>query len=71
MASIASYLSWIRFHENLLEVRTNTACRVASRLLPLLHRGSRISGVPGLRLLDFGVRRAAQRDTNHRRPLSV
>jgi hypothetical protein len=51
LASISGYLNWIAARPNCLEVHTNTAARIASRLLPLLHHRQRVSGIPGLRLL--------------------
>ncbi|WP_158692700.1 hypothetical protein [Streptomyces roseochromogenus] len=57
MGSIRCYLNWIIPHRDSVEIHTNTACRVASRMLPLLHRDARISGIPGLRLVDFGKQR--------------
>ena len=56
-ASIGCYLNWIAVRPDRLEIHTNTACRVASRMLPQLHNGTRVSGIPGLRIIDFnGVR---------------
>ncbi len=39
-----------------LDIHTNTPCRVASRLMPLLH-GGRVAGIPGLRLESLNKRR--------------
>ncbi|MFI0742427.1 hypothetical protein ACH4PU_30775 [Streptomyces sp. NPDC021100] len=57
MASITGYLNWIAVHPDRLDVHTNTACRIAARMLPLLHHRTHISGIPGLRLIGVGRRR--------------
>ncbi|QPP05202.1 hypothetical protein G4Z16_01035 [Streptomyces bathyalis] len=57
MASVSCYLNRIVPHRDRVELVTNTACRVASRMLPLLHWDSQISGIPGLRLLEISRRR--------------
>ncbi|WP_199546374.1 hypothetical protein [Streptomyces sp. N35] len=57
MASVCSYLNCIIPHADRVDLHTNTACRVASRLMPLLHPGSRVSGIPGLRLIEYGKQR--------------
>ncbi|WP_050506800.1 hypothetical protein [Streptomyces rimosus] len=57
MASISGYLNGICHQPGHLEIHTNTACRVASRILPFLHEDHGVCGIPGLRLIDFTCRR--------------
>ncbi|MFD3883141.1 hypothetical protein [Streptomyces microflavus] len=58
LSSMASYFNRLAMRADRLEIRTNTACRIASRLLPLLHpEHATVSGVPGLRLLGMNGRR--------------
>ncbi|MEV5342868.1 hypothetical protein AB0K93_30985 [Streptomyces sp. NPDC052676] len=57
MASISGYLNVICHQPGHLEIHTNTACRVASRILPFLHEDHGVCGIPGLRLIDFTCRR--------------
>ncbi|MFE2736241.1 hypothetical protein [Streptomyces sp. NPDC059349] len=58
MASISGYLNVIWHQPGHLEIHTNTAYRVASRILPFLHEDHGVCGIPGLRLIDFTCRRA-------------
>lgn len=53
MASISGYLNSICHWPDRLEIHTNTACRVASRLLPFHHEDHGVCGVPGLRPIGF------------------
>lgn len=57
MASISGYLNVICHQPGHLEIHTNTASRVASRILPFLHEDHGVCGIPGLRLIDFTCRR--------------
>lgn len=57
MASISGYLNAICLQPGHLEIHTNTACRVAGRLLPFLHEDHGVCGIPGLRVIDFACRR--------------
>ncbi|WUW24232.1 hypothetical protein OG521_27100 [Streptomyces sp. NBC_01463] len=57
MASISGYLNCICHRPGHLEIHTNTACRIASRLLPFRHEDHGLCGIPGLRLIDFTCRR--------------
>ncbi|KOU19138.1 hypothetical protein ADK52_29285 [Streptomyces sp. WM6372] len=57
MASISGYLNVVCHQPGHLEMHTNTACRVASRILPFLHEDHGVCGIPGLRLIDFNCRR--------------
>ncbi|MGW9454321.1 hypothetical protein [Streptomyces sp. NPDC055632] len=57
MASINGYLNVICHQESHLEIHTNTAFRIAGRLLPFLHEDHGVCGIPGLRLIDFTCRR--------------
>lgn len=57
MASISGYLNAICHQPSHLEIYTNTASRVASRILPFLHEDHGMCGLPGLRLIDFTCRR--------------
>ncbi|MGW0607767.1 hypothetical protein [Streptomyces sp. NPDC002640] len=57
MASISGYLNAICHQPGHLEIHTNTACRVASRILPYLHEDHGLCGIPGLRVIDTTCRR--------------
>jgi hypothetical protein len=57
MASISGYLNSICHRPGHLEIHTNTACRIASRLLPFHHEDHGLCGIPGLRLINFTCRR--------------
>ncbi|WP_228386508.1 hypothetical protein [Streptomyces katsurahamanus] len=57
LASTESYCNTVVSRLGQLDVHINTACRIASRLLPLLHDGHRVSGIPGLRLEGHNKRR--------------
>ncbi|MEU9158104.1 hypothetical protein AB0D59_48165 [Streptomyces sp. NPDC048417] len=57
MASISGYLNAICHQPGHLEIHTNTAYRVTSRLLPFQHEDHGVCGIPGLRLIDFTCRR--------------
>ncbi|MFE2943454.1 hypothetical protein ACFXKG_31035 [Streptomyces sp. NPDC059255] len=59
MASISGYLNSIFHQPGHLEIHTNTACRVASRLLPFHHEDHGVCGIPGLRLITFTCRRVS------------
>lgn len=53
MASISGYLNVICHQPRHLEIHTNTAYRIASRLLPFRHENQVVCGIPGLRLINF------------------
>ncbi|MFF2101153.1 hypothetical protein [Streptomyces sp. NPDC058202] len=53
MASISGYLNVICHRPRHLEIHTNTAYRVASRLLPFRHEEKAVCGIPGLRLINY------------------
>lgn len=56
--SLFSYFNRLAMRPDRLEIRTNTPCRIASRLLPLHHpEHAAVSGIPGLRVLDVSSRR--------------
>ncbi|WP_231406001.1 hypothetical protein [Streptomyces clavuligerus] len=57
LSSAESYFNTIVSRPGQFDVHTNTACRIAARLLPLLHDGHRVSGIPGLRLESHNKRR--------------
>ncbi|MEW2516400.1 hypothetical protein [Streptomyces sp. NPDC046870] len=57
MAGLSDYLNAICHQPHHLEIHTNTASRVASRLLPFLHEDHGVCGIPGLRLINFTCRR--------------
>ncbi|MFI5998558.1 hypothetical protein ACIBAC_42820 [Streptomyces sp. NPDC051362] len=57
MASISGYLNAIVHQPGHLEIHTNTAYRIASRLLPIRHDHHGVCGIPGLRLIDYSCRR--------------
>ncbi|MFI6938477.1 hypothetical protein ACIBI4_04315 [Streptomyces sp. NPDC050418] len=57
LASVSSYVNWIIPYPDRVDLHTNTACRVASRLMPLQYGEDRISGIPGLRLIGYGKQR--------------
>ncbi|MEV8248408.1 hypothetical protein AB0R01_32240 [Streptomyces rochei] len=57
MASISGYLNAICHQPDHLEIHTNTASRIASRILPYLHEDHGVCGIPGLRLIDVTCRR--------------
>ncbi len=57
MASVSGYLNAICHQPDRLEIHTNTACRVAGRILPFLHEDHGVCGIPGLRLIDLTCRR--------------
>ncbi|MGA6172564.1 hypothetical protein ACPEIF_20230 [Streptomyces sp. NPDC012600] len=58
LSSMASYFNQLGMRSDRLEIRTNTACRIASRLLPLHHpEHATVSGIPGLRLLGMNGHR--------------
>ncbi|MFJ6785295.1 hypothetical protein [Streptomyces yangpuensis] len=52
IASASGYFNAIMSRPEVLEILTNTACRIASRLMPVLYDQSRIAGIPVLRLLN-------------------
>ncbi|MFE4625787.1 hypothetical protein [Streptomyces mirabilis] len=56
-SSVHGYLNAIISHPETLEIHTNTACRIASRLMPVLYNGGRVAGIPGLRFLGHNNRR--------------
>lgn len=56
-AAPPSYLNSVGSRSEGLEIYTNTASRIAARLLPSLFEGRRVVGVPGLRLIDHNHRR--------------
>ncbi|MEU3620330.1 hypothetical protein ABZ725_49935 [Streptomyces sp. NPDC006872] len=53
MAGISGYLNSICHRPGYLEIHTNSACRVASRLLPFRHDDHGVCGIPGLRPTDL------------------
>ncbi|WP_415940367.1 hypothetical protein [Streptomyces sp. 039-1] len=53
MASISGYLNAICRQPRHLEIHTNTAYRIAGRLLPFRHENQSVCGIPGLRLINF------------------
>ncbi|MGW0669754.1 hypothetical protein [Streptomyces sp. NPDC002746] len=56
--SLFRYFNRLAMRSDRLDIRTNTACRIASRLLPLHHpEHAAISGIPGLRVLGINSRR--------------
>ncbi|MER5996089.1 hypothetical protein [Streptomyces viridosporus] len=57
MASISGYLNSICHQPDHLEIHTNTACRVTSRLLPFHHEDHGLCGIPGLRPISLTRRR--------------
>jgi hypothetical protein len=57
MAGVSGYLNSICHWPDRLEVHTNTACRIASRLLPFHHEDHGVCGIPGLRPISFTCRR--------------
>ncbi|MFF3890295.1 hypothetical protein [Streptomyces sp. NPDC001914] len=57
MARISGYLNVICLQRRHLEIHTNTAYRIASRLLPFRHEDQVVCGIPGLRLMNFTDRR--------------
>lgn len=57
LVGLYSYMNAIVSRPGQLDIHTNTACRVASRLLPILHDGQRLTGIPGLRVLGNNDRR--------------
>lgn len=57
LPGIQGYLNTVISREHALEIYTNTACRIASRLMPVLYGGTRVAGVPGLRFLSRNRRR--------------
>ncbi|MET9694328.1 hypothetical protein ABZY81_38915 [Streptomyces sp. NPDC006514] len=52
ISSASGYFNAIASRAEGLEILTNTACRIASRLMPVLYDQDRIAGVPGLRFLS-------------------
>ncbi|MFD5728975.1 hypothetical protein ACFWMT_23135 [Streptomyces sp. NPDC058368] len=58
LASINGYLNCIVHRPDTLEIHTNTAYRIASRLLPFHHDDYGLCGIPGLRLVNYTCRRA-------------
>ncbi|MFD3840238.1 hypothetical protein ACFWWC_28895 [Streptomyces sp. NPDC058642] len=61
LSGIQGYLNAIVSRPDVLEIYTNTACRVASRLMPVLYDGHRVAGIPGLRFLNHSRRRVRLR----------
>ncbi|WP_244190687.1 hypothetical protein [Streptomyces caeruleatus] len=57
LSGVCSYANAIVSRPDQLDVHTNTACRIASKLMPLLHGEGQVSGIPGLRLEDLNKRR--------------
>ncbi|WP_331741305.1 hypothetical protein OG760_37220 (plasmid) [Streptomyces sp. NBC_00963] len=57
LPGIQGYLNCIISRPEALEIHTNTAARIASRIMPVLYSGQRVSGIPGLRLIDHNRRR--------------
>ncbi|MFM9632835.1 hypothetical protein [Streptomyces galilaeus] len=57
LSGIQGYLNMILSQPDVLEVYTNTACRIASRLMPVRYNGGHIAGIPGLRFMDHTKRR--------------
>ncbi|MFE7649894.1 hypothetical protein [Streptomyces phaeoluteigriseus] len=57
LSGIQGYLNVILSRPDVLEVYTNTACRIASRLMPVRYNGGHIAGIPGLRFLNHTKRR--------------
>jgi hypothetical protein len=57
LSGIQGYLNAIISRPEGLEIHTNTACRIASRLMPVLYDGGRVAGLPGLRFLNHNKRR--------------
>lgn len=57
LSDVCGYANAIVSRPAQLDVHTNTACRIASRLMPLLHGHGQVSGIPGLRLEGFNKRR--------------
>lgn len=57
MSSTSAYVNVVVSHPGRLDIHTNTACRVASRILPLTTEAHGPHGIPGLRLEGIGVRR--------------
>ncbi|WP_331725880.1 hypothetical protein [Streptomyces sp. NBC_00470] len=57
MSSTSAYVNTVVSHPGRLDIHTNTACRVASRFLPLLTEAHGPHGIPGLRLDGIGSRR--------------
>ncbi|MFD5627128.1 hypothetical protein [Streptomyces sp. NPDC127072] len=57
LSGVCSYANAIVSRPAQLDVHTNTACRIASKLMPLLHGEGQVSGIPGLRLEDLNKRR--------------
>ncbi|MGI5192107.1 hypothetical protein ACQEVY_00310 [Streptomyces sp. CA-288835] len=57
LSGIQGYLNAIISRPDGLEIYTNTACRVASRLMPVLYASGRVAGIPGLRFLSHNKRR--------------
>ncbi|MGP3777159.1 hypothetical protein ACTWJ8_40625 (plasmid) [Streptomyces sp. SDT5-1] len=57
MSSTSAYVNTVHSRPDRLDVHTNTACRVASRFLPLLTDTHGPHGIPGLRLDGIGRRR--------------
>ncbi|WP_420036095.1 hypothetical protein ACN2WE_31185 [Streptomyces sp. cg28] len=57
MASTSAYVNTVISHPDRLDIHTNTASRVASRILPLVTDGHGLSGIPGLRLQCLNKRR--------------
>lgn len=56
-SGVHGYLNAIISHPETLEIHTNTACRIASRLMPVLYDSGRVAGIPGLRFLSHNNRR--------------
>ncbi|GAA1203601.1 hypothetical protein [Streptomyces rhizosphaericus] len=57
MADISGYLNSICHRPGHLEIYTNTACRITSRLLPFHHEDHGLCGIPGLRPISLTRRR--------------
>ncbi|MGW7587676.1 hypothetical protein [Streptomyces rubiginosohelvolus] len=56
--SLFRYFGRLAMRSDRLEIRTNTACRIAARILPLHHpEHAAVSGIPGLRVLGMNSRR--------------
>ncbi|MFJ8828049.1 hypothetical protein ACIREE_40805 [Streptomyces sp. NPDC102467] len=57
MSSTSAYVNTVISHPDRLAIHTNTACRVASRFLPLITDAHGLHGIPGLRFDGIGKQR--------------
>lgn len=57
LSSVVAYLNVIISRPGVLEFHVNTACRVASRLMPVVYNGGCVAGIPGLRFMGVTRRR--------------